>query len=292
MRPLYDAHQHFQFDELAPHRAAIAASLQAIGLKRAVVNGSCEQDWLVVTDLAQQYDWILPSYGLHPWDCGNRSPHWQSALRTQLDANPLAHVGEIGLDRWMIDSVKPGDLRLTGLRVAPLAEQVEAFTWQFTLAAELNRAASVHCLQAFGPLLDALTQTKRPARGFLLHAYSGPAEMIKPFADLGAYFSFNGNFLKHSGGTRSPDGVSRLDRWKQIPSDRLLVETDAPAMPLPNECATHHLPPGPNGEPLNHPANIEAAYAALASLRDIHIETLVTQVEENFQRLFGDNSKS
>jgi TatD DNase family protein len=287
MLPLYDAHQHFQFDELAPHRTAIAAALRAIGVKGAVVNGSCEQDWPVVTTLAQQHDWIIPSYGLHPWDCGNRSPAWQTALRTQLEAHPLAHVGEIGLDRWMIDSVKPGDPRLAGLRIAPMAEQHEAFTWQLALAAELNRVASIHCLQAFGPLLEDLIKTPRPARGFLLHAYSGPAEMIGPFAALGAYFSFNGNFLKHKSGSRSPGGYSRLQDWKLIPADRLLVETDAPAMPFPKEWTVHQLPVGPHGEKLNHPANLEVAYAALSSLRDTPIEALVTQVEKNFQRLFG-----
>lgn len=286
MLPLYDAHQHFQFDELALHRAPIADKLQAIGLKRAVVNGSCEQDWSTVTALAKKYDWILPSYGLHPWDCGNRSADWKRTLRSVLNAKPHAPVGEIGLDRWMIDSVKPGDHRLAGLRVAPLDEQREAFTWQLALAAELNRAASIHCLQAFGPLLEDLQRTPRPARGFLLHAYSGPADMIKPFAELGAYFSFNGNFLKYRTGSRSPGGHSRLEDWRLIPADRLLVETDAPAMPLPKEWTVHLLPAGPHGEKLNHPANLEVAYAALASLRDEPIEKLVAQVEKNFLRLF------
>ena len=89
MLPLYDAHQHFQFDELTPHRTAIAASLRDIGLKQAVVNGSCEQDWPVVTALAEQHDWIVPSYGLHPWDCGNRSSAWQPALRARRSWKPI-----------------------------------------------------------------------------------------------------------------------------------------------------------------------------------------------------------
>lgn len=279
MVPLYDAHQHFQFDELAPHRSAIDASLRALGLKRAVVNGSCERDWPTVAALATQHTWILPSYGLHPWDCGNRTPGWQDALRAQLDADPRAQVGEIGLDRWMIDGVRPDDPRLAGLRVASLEEQGEAFAWQLSLAAELNRAASIHCLQAFGPMLEALTHAHRPSRGFLLHAYSGPAEMIRPFADLGAYFSFNASFLKRK-------NQERLANWKLVPADRLLVETDSPATPLPTERATHHLPPGPHGEELNHPANIAVAYDAVAEIRGESIDTMSAQIEENFHRLF------
>lgn len=286
MVPLYDAHQHFQFDELVPHRADILTGLREIGLRRAVVNGSSEQDWSVVASLSREHAWILPSFGLHPWDVGNRSPGWQKSLRAHLDAHPQAGLGEFGLDRWMIDDIKPGDYRLAGLRVAPLEEQLEVFTWQLALAAYLNRAASIHCLKAFEPLLLTLRKTPRPARGFLLHAYSGPAEMVPLFAELGAYFSFNASFLKPWPKNSPVPATSKLDVWKTIPRDRLLVETDAPAMPLPREWATHRLPPGPNGEALNHPANIEVAYTALAALRGESIEDLAATVERNFQRLF------
>ena len=279
MLPLYDAHQHFQFESLVPYRATVVSDLLAIGLKCAVVNGTSEEEWPIVTALARQYEWILPSYGLHPWDAGNRSANWLIALRQQLEADPHAGVGEIGLDRWIIDGLKPDDPRLAGLRVAPLDEQVQVFTSQLTLAAELNRAAAIHCVQAFGPLHDTLCLHPLPARGFLMHSYSGSAEMVSRFADLGAYFSFNGSFLKYK-------NKPRLDVWKLIPADRLLVETDAPATPLPDEFATYHLPPAPNGEAINHPANLKAAYTALAELRGISFETLATQVEENFQRFF------
>ncbi len=279
MVPLYDAHQHFQFESLSPHRATVLADLQAIGLKRAVVNGTCEEEWPVVAALARQHDWILPSYGLHPWDAGNRSPRWLEKLRAQLTVDPHAGVGEIGLDRWIIDGLKPDDPRLAGLRVAPLDEQVEVFAAQLMLATELNRAASIHCTQAFGPLLDTLSRQPLPDRGFLMHSYSGSTEMVRQFADLGAYFSFNGSFLKYK-------NKPRLEVWQHLPADRLLVETDAPATPLPKEYATHHLPPAPNGDEINHPANLQAAYNALAELRGESIEALAAQVEKNFQRFF------
>ncbi len=285
--PFYDAHNHFQDDWLRPHRTPVDGALRALGLRRAVVNGTCEADWPVVAELAGKYDWILPSYGLHPWDCGNRSPDWQERLRAQLDADPRAAVGEIGLDRWILDRARPDDPRLAGLRRAPLAEQTQAFVWQLELAAEQNRPASIHCLDAFGAMLETLQQTRRPVRGFLLHAYSGPAEMVTNFAKLGAYFSFNGNFLKALDTTRRPGAASRLEVWKSIPPDRLLVETDAPAMPLPPDRTAHRLPPAPGGESINHPGNIEAAYAGLASLLGESVETLAARVETNFTRLFG-----
>lgn len=277
--PLYDAHQHFHFDPLTPHRARIAADLRAVGLKRAVVNATNEEEWPVVAALAREHAWILPSHGIHPWDCGNRSPAWLDGLRAALLADPRAGIGEIGLDRWIIDGVRPDDPRIAGLRVAPLDEQREVFAAQLALAAELNRAASIHCVQAFGVLLDVLKATPRPARGFLLHGYGGPAEMVKPFADLGAYFSFNIELLQ-------PRHAARLENFRHLPAERLLMETDAPTKPPPAELNRFSLPAGPEGE-INHPANIVVAYEQLAALRGLSLESLAAQVERNFCQLFG-----
>ncbi len=254
------------------------AELQAVGLKRAVVNATNEEEWPVVAALAREHAWIVPSHGLHPWDCGNRSPEWLGHLRATLLADPAAGVGEIGLDRWIVDGVRPDDPRIAGLRVAPMDEQAEVFAAQLALAAEFNRAASIHCVQAFGALLDVLKATPRPARGFLLHGYGGPAEMVKPFADLGAYFSFNLELLQ-------PRHRARLDNFRHLPADRLLVETDAPTKPPPPELNRFPLPPGPEGD-INHPANLVVAYEQLAVVRGLSLDLLASQVEQNFRRLF------
>jgi TatD DNase family protein len=277
--PLYDAHQHFHFEPLTPHRATIAGDLQAIHLRAAVVNATNEEEWPVVAGLAREYPWIVPSFGIHPWDCGSRSAGWLAGLRAALLAEPGAGVGEIGLDRWIIDGVRPDDPRIAGLRVAPLAEQVEVFSAQFALAAELNRAASIHCVQAFGALLEALQQAPRAARGFLLHGYGGPAEMIDSFVKLGAYFSFN---IELEGARHG----ERRKNFAAIPADRLLVETDAPTKPPTPDCVRFPLPPGPDGTVVNHPGNIIVAYEALARLRGVSVEALAAQVEQNFRRLF------
>ncbi len=279
MPPLYDAHQHFHFDPLTPHRPAIMADLRTVGLARAVVNATNEDEWPVVAALAREHAWILPSFGVHPWDCGNRSSDWLEKLRDALQADPSAAIGEIGLDRWIIDGIKPDDPRIAGLRVAPLDEQAAVFAAQLALATEFNRAASIHCVQAYGALLEVLQQSPRPARGFLLHGYGGPAEMIKTFADLGAFFSFNLELL-------APRQSARLENFKTIPADRLLVETDAPTKPPAPELNRFPLPPAADGSAVNHPANLAVAYEQLASLRGISLDSLAAQIEQNFQRLF------
>lgn len=276
---LYDAHCHLQDAELVPHYPRVFSDLAAIGVKRAVTNGSSEDDWPAVAALAAANPVVLPSYGLHPWDAGNRTPLWQENLLAQLDANPRAAVGEIGLDRW-IHRAKPDDPRLTGLRRAPIEEQAEVFRWQFTVAARRNLGAAIHCVDAWGLLHDVLRASPRPARGFLLHSYSGPEAMVAGFAKLGAYFSFNANFLDAR--------RSRLRGvYAAVPADRLLVETDAPSIRPPAAQEEFTLPATADGRYVNHPANLTATYAALADLRDTSIDALTAQVEKNFIRLFG-----
>ena len=281
MPPAYhDAHNHLQDEWLAPHLDQVGAQLAGLGLRSAVVNGTSEADWPRVSELSRQFPWVIPSFGLHPWDAGNRSPGWLAKLTAMLASHPSAGIGEIGLDRWMLDRARPDDPRLAGLRRASLDEQIEVFQAQLALASRDNRPASIHLLDAPGALLDVLQRSPLPARGFLLHAYSGPAEMIPNFCALGAYFSFNGAFLDER-------KIRQRKLFKRVPLERLLVETDAPAMPLPQPWRTYKMPPVPGGQTLNHPANIEAVYAGLAAVLGLPKEALAEKVDVNFDRLFG-----
>jgi TatD DNase family protein len=275
---LYDAHQHFHFDQLTPHRAEITHDLAGVGVKGAVVNGTNEEEWPVVAALAKEYAWIVPSFGVHPWDCGNRSPEWEKKLRAALRDTPGAGVGEIGLDRWLLE-LKPDDPRVAGLRPAPLEEQTAVFAAQLALAAEFDRAPSIHCVQAWGALYDTLKKARLPARGFLIHGYAGPAEMIRNFTDLGAHYSFNIQLLE-------PRHKSRLENFRHVPVKRLLVETDAPTKPPAGALNRFPLPPAADGSQVNHPANIVVAYEQLAQLRHVPLQTLAPQIEHNFKRLF------
>ena len=275
-----DAHNHLQDEWLAPHLDQACRQLEELGLRRAVVNGTCEADWDRVTGLALRYAWVVPSYGLHPWLVGNRTDGWYAKLVERLDADPRAGVGEIGLDRWILESARKDDVRLAGLRRASLDEQLAVFRQQLGLATERNLPMTVHCLDAWGALQAVFAETPLPARGFLLHAYGGSLELAQQFVRRGAYFSFNGYFL----GERK-EKQQRV--FRELPLDRLLVETDAPSMPPPQAWRTYRLPPAPAGSPLNHPCNIEAVYSGLASLLKIPVGELSDRVEENFQRLFG-----
>ena len=279
---LHDAHNHLQDKALHPHLPRITSAWPALsGGGLMVVNGTHPDDWPRVANLAALHAFVLPAYGIHPWDAGAHRPdNWLAQLAARLDAAPRASIGEIGLDRWILDSARPDDPRLASLRRANMAEQLAVFLPQLALAAARDLPVTIHCLHAFGELLPLLRAHPRPPRGFLLHAYGGPAGLVPELAALGAHFSFNPAFL-------DPRKIRQHEAFRAIPAERLLCETDAPAMLPPKPWRTHDLPPAPGGASVNHPGNIEAAYAGLAGLRGMELPTLTAQVELNFNRFFG-----
>ena len=229
-----------------------------------VVNGCSEEDWPAVAALAEAHPQVIPSFGYHPWCIHERTPDWESELNRMLNAHPAA-VGEIGLDRW-----KEG-LDYEG--------QEEVFVAQLRIAAKRNLPASIHCLKVWGRMLELLQNGPVPERGFLLHSYGGSAEMIPAFAALGAYFSFPGYFLRDAKGRHR-------EAFKAVPSDRLLIETDAPDQCLPD--ALNQFPlMDPVGEPMNQPANLKAVYQGVANFIGEPIDSLAARVEKNFLHLFG-----
>jgi TatD DNase family protein len=259
----FDAHNHLQALRFGGRQAELLAECPDVA--RMVVNGCCEEDWPAVAALAEAHRQVLPSFGYHPWCIHERSDHWEAELNRMLDAHPAA-VGEIGLDRW-----KEG-LNYEG--------QEDVFVTQLRIAAERNLPASIHCLKAWGRILELLQEGPVPERGFLLHSYGGPTEMVQAFAQLGAYFSFPGYFL------RAAKGRHR-EAFKSVPADRLLIETDAPDQRLPDALNAYPLTDFA-GEPMNHPANLPVVYQGVAKILEMPLVALAEQVEDNFERLFGN----
>lgn len=260
-----DAHNHLQDPRLATRLPEIIAECRAAGVTRMVVNGSGEEDWPAVLELARRHPFVLPSFGVHPWYVREQSPRWRSVLLEHLAAAPSA-VGETGLDRWVPDH----DL--------PLQEGF--FREQLAIAAERNLPVTIHCLKAWGRLLELLRADPRPRRGFLLHSYGGPVELVEPLAGLGAYFSLSGYFA-HERKAR------QREAFRAVPPDRLLIETDAPDMWPPDPVNRFPLMNPADGRPLNHPANLSAVYDWAARFLGEDPAVFATRVAENFDRLFG-----
>jgi TatD DNase family protein len=261
---LVDAHNHLHSPQLT-HFPNILQDCRQAGIVHQVVNGTCESDWQRVKELVAGKSDLTPSFGLHPWFLESISPSWKETLIQYLDSTPSA-IGEIGLDGWR----KPSDLAL----------QERIFAEQLKIAAQRNIPASIHGLRAWGRVLKQLQAGPVPSCGVLLHSYGGPADLLEPLRKVGAYFSCPGFFLR-----RGNEG--KLQLFKVIPVERILIESDAPDQALPTELDSFGLTNASNGSRINHPALIVQTYRAVAALRGMPVEELAAQVHDNFRRLFG-----
>lgn len=263
----FDAHNHLQDFAGRPDFEKILDEARAAGVTRMVVNGTTEADWPVVAGLARRYpDLIVPAFGLHPWHIAGRTPGWCETLEGFLREFPGAAVGEIGLDRWIPEY--------------DWDDQVAVFLEQWRLAVALDRPAEVHCLRAFGHLEQLLRDEPKPERGWVLHSYGGPAEMVPAFVKLGASFSFSGYFLH-------PRKIAdRATAFRAVPRDRLLIETDAPDMAPPEDRRRFPCPSGVSGKPQNHPGNLAAVASGLAEILGMPGEDLAALTTANAGRMF------
>lgn len=258
----YDCHNHLIDQRIDDPDLALDHCVE-VGLRYAVVNSAHPADWNAVLAFQQRRpNHILASIGPHPWFLDELETGWLETYETLL-ASHLCGVGEVGLDKWM--------------RNPNLPAQREVLRTLILLAHRYERPLTIHCLRAWGTLLEILQSSSLPKCGFLLHAYSGPAEMAPKFVDLGAYFSFSGYF----GFPRKRD---RWDVFRQLPKDRILIETDAPDMTPPEDCREFVFETNPT---TNHPANIRAIYSLASSAMNWKLEDMAERVDTNFHRLFG-----
>ena len=234
-----------------------------------VVNGTEPEDWPAVQALAEAFPaTVMPSFGVHPWKVNHVAEDWEMQLICALeDAPGRVGIGEVGLDRWVEDP--------------DFEKQRRVFRTQLRLAAEKNLPLTIHCLRAWGPLLEDLRANPRPARGFLVHSPGASPETIAQLVDLGAYFSVSGYFA-----------FSEKKKYQRalsaVPRERLLIETDAPDMLPPEGCIETPLHDPATGERVNHPGNLFAIYRFVADHLQWDPEGLRDQVAVNFEQLFGE----
>lgn len=206
-----------------------------------------------------------------------------------LESHPASHVGECGLDRS------------DRCAAVPLEEQCEVLRRHLRLAKELGRATSIHCVRCSGALLEVL-QSEGPFDDrcpVVLHAFSGPADLIPAFSRLGSVYYSLGGLLSRIGRAKAA-GVAR-----NVPLDRLLLETDAPdgQLRVDDELAAagvqlvqlEVLDAGvaasccrgsEKEESANHPANLGAVLRMVSALSGRPLEELARASYRNARRVF------
>lgn len=258
---MYDAHCHLYDAELKP---VLEWSDDLPEIAAHLINGTRPGNW----ESIHQYTGLgcsraLKAYGVHPWCVDGLPADWMDVLHGYLLRDGTS-VGEIGLDNW----IEPRDEAL----------QRSIFTTQLELAGELGLPPSIHCVRAWGMLLDCLRGVPLKT-GFLSHGFGGSKEVLHQILDLGGYVSFSA-YGADPGRKRIRDAI------RACPADRILVETDAPDMVPPEQACQFPLT-SQSGQRLHHPAELQTAYAFIAELRGESTFEFAQQVKKNFLTLFG-----
>ncbi len=257
-----DSHNHLQDPRLGEVGPVIAMMKRA-GVANCLVNATAEADWRAVEQLAKKHDFISTAFGIHPWQAHTVEAGWVERLRNLLDKYPQASIGECGVDGWV--------------KMPAMNVQLPVFIELLRLAREMERPMTIHCLKAWEALFAAFEQVAPPRR-FLMHSFGGSIEVARRLISLGAYFSFSGYFLQ-------PKKAAVLEVFRQLPRERILLETDAPDMLPPVEMIGHPL----EGN-LNHPANLTAIGNRLADVLGMSAESLAELTRENHMRCFGSGN--
>lgn len=168
---------------------------------RVFLNSTCPDDYPSVASASKSAD-VISFFGLHPWKVADSSI---ATLEETLASFPAAAIGESGLDSGPAYK-------------AELPDQITAFKVQLKLASKLERPMSIHCVKAWQHLFNCLDEASPLPRPFILHSFYGSAEVLQRLLNYGAYISISSLSL------RNPEKSHPV--IIQIPTDRLLIETD------------------------------------------------------------------
>jgi TatD DNase family protein len=205
---MIDAHLHLQHIPDRRVLETIFREAPSRGIRQFFCNAIKLEDCETLSEIASEYDSVVPFYGIHPWEARNQPGNWDAELEKCI-REPFCGVGEIGLD-------KKKDPDLSG--------QVEVFTRQLEMAKEHKKPVMIHCVQAWGEMLPILRKNSSGLR-FLIHSFRGSEEILAELMKLGAFVTFSWKLFHQKYG-ETPEKVAAL--IKKVPADRLLLETDFP----------------------------------------------------------------
>lgn len=252
---LIDAHAHLDDRRFNRDRERMIKSLGEDGVELVVNNGSDLQTSIAGINLAEKYDNIYATVGVHPHETKSMDDTTIEALRQLAQHEKVVAIGEIGLDFHYDNS--PRDV------------QRKWFKRQLELAKELDMPVTIHSRSAAQECFDMIKEAQDGSLRGVMHCYSDSVELAKEYLKLGFYISLAGPV------TFKNSKVSK-EVAKLIPMDRLLVETDSP-----------YLTPEPNRGRRNEPAYVRYVAGEIADLKGVSFEDLVEATNRNAKEFYG-----
>ena len=199
---IFDTHAHYDDRQFENDRYSLLDSMKEAGIGTIVNNAADLESVETSLELAHRYDFVYAAVGVHPENVYELDDSKLLWLRDKSHDPKAVAIGEIGLD----------------YRYEGRDAQREVFISQLRTAKEYSLPVCIHCVRAWGDMMSILRE-HRPAG--VMHGFSGSAEILHEVLALGLYVGFNGS-------STNPGNKKALAAIKEVPLDRLLLETDCP----------------------------------------------------------------
>ena len=255
--PLIDTHTHLFDERFAADLPEVLDRAAAAGVERVVCLGIDLESSRAAVEIANRYPLAVAAVGIQPNSAAEAKPgDWDLIVKLAESEPRVVAIGETGLDHYWDKT--------------PFAMQEDYFTRHIELAQRLNKPFVIHCREAEADVVKALREHR--ARGPLravMHSFSGDLATARECLEMGLYISF-------AGMVTYPNAQSLRDVAKEVPLDRLLVETDCP-----------YLAPQPVRGKRNEPAYVAHTAARLAQVKEVSVQVLEEHTTRNAKALFG-----
>jgi TatD DNase family protein len=253
---LFDTHAHLDFPDMRADLDAVLGAAAAEGVRRIVTIGGSDgidSNWRAL-EIARANQGVWCSAGIHPHDAGGDVDTWLPVVADELAELPeVVAIGEAGLD-YYYDK-------------APRERQRRVFATQLELSKAVGKPIVIHSRDAEDDTLEVLDACGYT--GGILHCFTGSRPFAEALLERGFTISF-------SGIVTFKNGKELLEIARDVPADRILVETDSPFLaPVPRR-----------GKP-NRPAYVRHTAARIAEIRGEPLADFAAQTYANACRIFG-----
>ncbi|MDP2296453.1 MAG: TatD family hydrolase [Pseudolabrys sp.] len=253
---LVDSHCHLDFPEFAPELDAVVARARAAGIGRLVTISTRVKNLPQLLAIAEKFPEVFCSVGTHPHNAHEELDIDADALVRLTQHPKIVALGEAGLDYHYDKS--------------PRDAQAQGFRQHIAAARQTGLPLVIHSREADADMARILTEeTGKGAFPAVLHCFTAGRDLAMTAMELGLTIGFTGIItFKNSQDLR--------DIARDLPADRILVETDAP-----------FLAPLPYRGKRNEPSYVVETARMLAQVRGVTPDEIARQTTENFFRLFS-----
>jgi len=254
MTTLIDTHCHLDLDSFEADRDDVIRRAVSAGVDQMIVIGFDPDRWESGKLLCERFDGLHLAIGLHPTEAELFDDEMESRIRRKAVEYRAVAIGETGIDyHWKADTSQ---------------QQKEAFARQVALAKELGLPFIIHQREAEQDTLDVLGASSPPHRG-VMHCFTGDVCFMRECLDLGLHIGLGGAIT-----FRKLKDLHAAAR--DVPIDRVLLETDAPFMT-----------PSPHRGERNEPSYVRFVADRLAELKGVSIDEVADATTRNAAGLFG-----